>query len=67
MKLIQNQHVADKSYVNSIDILISIFLIFQLNPLIWMGFLGAIFEVGEGVKLPLPPPCLNLARIMLET
>ena len=33
--------------------------------LIWVGYLGVRFEVGRGVKLP--PPCLKLVRIMLET
>ena len=37
--------------------------------LLWVDFLGVHFEVvwgGEGVKL-IPPSCLKLVRIMLET
>ena len=32
--------------------------------LVWVGFLGARFEVGGGGKITL---CLKLVRIMLET
>ena len=32
--------------------------------LVWVGFLGAGFEVGGGGKITL---CLKLVRIMLET
>ena len=32
-----------------------------------MGFLGVRFEEGGGVELPLPPWCVKLVRIMLET
>ena len=33
--------------------------------LIWVGFLGIRFEVGGGKIIP--PPCLKLVRVMLET
>ena len=52
---------------NSIFVFISKNLSFL--TLIWVGFLGVRFEVGEGgVKLTPPPPLYpKLVRIMLET
>ena len=43
-------------------------IIFPLTPsliLIWLGFLGVCFGVGE--NYPPPPPCLKPVAIMLET
>ena len=55
----------------SIPFLPELFLSFLTShftlTLIWVGFLGARFEVGNLITPLLHPPCLKLVRVMLET
>ena len=40
--------------------------LFGYLTIIWVGFLGVCFEVGEGRGVKLPP-CPKFVKIMLET